>query len=623
MCGIIGYTGSRSAVAILLEGLRRLEYRGYDSAGVAVADTQGRLEVYRVQGKVSRLEQVLRGHSIAGTFGIGHTRWATHGRPSEENAHPHRDCTGRLVVVHNGIIENYLVLRRELEQWGHRFASETDTEVIVHLVEHGLREASFLEAVQWAVERLQGLFAFAVLSADIPGTIVALRRGAPLVVGLGEGEFWVASDIPALLPFTRHMHVLEDGEIAWLTPQGVRVMDSVGRDRPLRVHHIAWDPILAEKGGYRHFMLKEIHEQPRVVRDTVGAYAGVASGEIAFEECGLSARELEKLEDLVIVACGTSFHAGLVGKYLLEEAAGVRVEVEYASEFRYRRPALHGRTLVLAITQSGETADTLAAAREARRRGVRVLALTNVHGSTITREADGVIYTQAGPEIGVAATKTFLAQMAVVVLLALKLGRQRGELTEAVMREKLEELHRLPLQMERVLERAEVVEALARRFAGARHFLYLGRGLLYPIALEGALKLKELSYIHAEGCPAGEMKHGANALLDERLPVLVLAAYDRREELGRVLYEKTFANMLEVRARGAPVIAVVNEADADAVAACRAEVGAELLTVPSASRWLMPFLAILPLQLLAYYIAVRRGCDVDQPRNLAKSVTVE
>ncbi len=621
MCGIIGYTGTRPAVALLLEGLKRLEYRGYDSAGVAVADADGQLEVYRVQGRVDRLEEVLRGRLVRGTHGIGHTRWATHGRPNEENAHPHRDCTGQVAIVHNGVIENYLPLRRELERRGHHFASETDTEVIVHLVEEQLREVPLLEAVRRAAGRLHGLFAVALLSTKEPGVIVALRQGAPLVVGVGEGECWVASDIPALLPFTRRMHILEDGELALLTPQTVRVLDGMGRERPLRVQPILWDPILIERGGYRHFMLKEIHEQPRAVRETVSAYVDPVIGEITFE--GVSEETFEQVEEIVIVACGTSFHAGLFGKYLLEEAARIRVEVELASEFRYRRPVLRERALLLAITQSGETADTLGAVREARGQGVRVLALTNVFGSTITREADGVIYTRAGPEIGVAATKTFTAQLAVLVLLALKLGRGRGTLSAERVRFLLEELYRLPIRMERMLERTREVEAAARRFSGARNALYLGRGVLYPIALEGALKLKELSYIHAEGCAAGEMKHGVNALLEEQVPVVVLAAYDRGEELGRVLYERTFTNLLEVRARGAPVLAIVHEADEEVLRACREEAGAEVLAIPPASRWLTPLLAILPLQLLAYQIAVRRGCDVDQPRNLAKSVTVE
>ncbi len=621
MCGIIGYTGTRPAVALLLEGLKRLEYRGYDSAGVAVADADGQLELYRVRGKVDRLEEALRGRLVRGTCGIGHTRWATHGRPNEENAHPHRDCTGQVAVVHNGIIENYLPLRRELEGRGHHFASETDTEVIVHLVEEQLREVPLLEAAHRAAKQLQGLFAMALLSTKEPGAIVALRRGAPLVVGLGEGEYWVASDIPALLPFTRRIHVLEDGELALLTPQTVRVLDSMGRERPLRAQPILWDPILIERGGYRHFMLKEIHEQPRAVRETVNAYMDPAVGEITFT--GVSEEAFEQVDEIIIVACGTSFHAGLFGKYLLEEVARIRVEVELASEFRYRRPVLRERTLLLAITQSGETADTLGAVREARQRGIRVLALTNVLGSTITQEADGVLYTQAGPEIGVAATKTFTAQLAVLLLLALKLGWRRGVLSEETIRRLLEEMRGLPVRMERVLERTAEIEAVARCFSGVRNALYLGRGLLYPIALEGALKLKELSYIHAEGCAAGEMKHGVNALLEEQVPVVVLAAYDRGEELGRVLYEKTFANLLEVRARGAPVLALIHEADEEVLRACREEAGAEVLTIPPASRWLAPLLAILPLQLLAYQIAVRRGCDVDQPRNLAKSVTVE
>lgn len=624
MCGIIGYTGRRQAVPLLLEGLKRLEYRGYDSAGIAVSDSDGHVEVYRVRGKVSHLEEALRGRRVRGTSGVGHTRWATHGRPSEENAHPHRDCTERVVVVHNGIVENFLELRQELEKEGHRFASETDTEVLAHLVERALREGAGMEAaVRSCVEQIRGLFAFAMLWAEEPGVIWAVRQGAPLVLGQGEGENWVASDVAALLPFTREMIFLEDGEIARITPEGLQVKDGRGQSVLRRAHRIAWDPVLVEKGGYRHFMLKEIHEQPRAVRETVGAYAAPVSGEIAFEQWGLTAHDLERVTEVVIIGCGTSFHAGLVGKYLLEELAGIRADVDYASEFRYRRWNRGETSLVLAITQSGETADTLAAAREARRQGARVLALTNVFGSTITREADGVIYTQAGPEIGVAASKTFLAQLAVLELLAVKLGRERGVLSEPQARRVIEELYRLPLRMERILERTSEIAALARKLAAATNALYLGRHLLYPVALEGALKLKELSYIHAEGCPAGEMKHGPNALLDERLPVIVLAAYDRTHPRGRTLYEKTLANMQEVKARGAPLIAVVNEEDVEAVRACREEIGAEVIPVPSASLWLMPLLAILPLQLLAYEVALLRGCDVDQPRNLAKSVTVE
>ncbi|GBC81998.1 Glutamine--fructose-6-phosphate aminotransferase [isomerizing] [bacterium HR10] len=608
MCGIIGYTGSRSAMAVLLEGLRRLEYRGYDSAGIAVGDERGRLEVVRVVGKVRQLEEVLEGRAVEGTFGVGHTRWATHGRPAEENAHPHRDCSGQVAVVHNGIIENYLALRRELEQEGHRFISETDTEVIGHLVERELREASLSEAVRRAAAQLEGLFAFALVWTGEPGVVVGVRRGAPLVIGVGEGEAWVASDIAALVPFTRRVRVLEDGELVELRPDGVRVWDGEGRERPLRVEQIGWDPLWVEKGGYPHFMLKEIHEQPRVVRETASAYEGI---------------RLEDVEELVLVGCGTSYHAGLYGKYVIEEAARVRVEVEVASEFRYRRPVVGAKTLVVAITQSGETADTLGAVREAKQRGARVVALTNVPGSSAEREADAVMRTRAGPEIGVAATKTFVAQMVMLLRLGLELGRQRGTLTEAAVRERLHELTHLPLRMERILEREGEIAELARRLWRAHHVLYLGRGVLYPIALEGALKLKELSYIPAEGCAAGEMKHGVNALLEERLPVVVLLPYDRGEELGRVLYEKTFANLLEVRARGAPAIAVVNEEDEEAIRACREEAGARILAIPSTHRWLLPLLAIVPLQLLAYHIARRRGCDVDQPRNLAKSVTVE
>jgi glucosamine--fructose-6-phosphate aminotransferase (isomerizing) len=621
MCGIMGYTGYRAAIEVLIEGLRRLEYRGYDSAGVAVGGVGGRLQVYRVVGKVSELEEVVRGLGVEGVWGIGHTRWATHGRPSQENAHPHRDCGGRVAVVHNGIIENYRAVRRELEGRGHRFRSETDTEVIAHVVEEEQWEGSLVEGVRRAVGRLQGVFACALVAADEPGVVVGVRRGAPLVVGLGEGEGWVASDIAALLPFTRWVHVMEDGELVCVTPQGVRVWDGEGRERPLRRHWIGWDPILVERGGYRHFMLKEIHEQPRVVRETVSAYADGAVGEVAFG--GGSEELLEGVQEVVLLGCGTSFHAGLVGKYLLEEVAQVRGEAEVASEFRYRCPVVRPGCVLVALTQSGETADTVGAVREGRRRGCPVLAVTNVVGSTITREADGVIYTRAGPEIGVAATKTFVAQLVVLLLLAVMLGRKRGVLSPERVRQVVEEVYELPVRMERVLEREGEIEAVARRVWRASNALYLGRGLLYPIALEGALKLKELSYIHAEGCAAGEMKHGVNALLEERLPVVVLLAYDRGEEVGRVLYEKTWANLLEVRARGAPVVAVVLETDSEAIRACREEAGAEVLTIPKVSRWVAPLLAILPLQLLAYHVALARGCDVDHPRNLAKSVTVE
>ncbi len=621
MCGIIGYIGSRPAVPLLLDGLRRLEYRGYDSAGLAVVAPEGRLHIRRAQGKLSRLEEALRLHPLEGTWGLGHTRWATHGRPTEENAHPHRDCRGNVVVVHNGIIENFLTLKKRLEAERHHFASETDTEVIAHLVEtYRAGGSDLLEAVRRSVVELEGVFAFAVVAADSPGEIVAARQGPPLLVGWGDGEYWVASDLPAVLGFTRRVSFLEDGELVQLTPHGVRVFDFRGQQRSPQIHLVTWDPISAEKGGFRHFMLKEIHEQPRALRDTVKAYTSVESGVISWDGDHLLERSLS---GITIVACGTSYHAGLIGRVLIEALAGVPVTVDYASEFRYRRPWIDERQLVLAITQSGETADTLAAVREARQRNAPVLALTNGIGSTVTREADAVIYTHAGPEIGVASTKTFTTQLVMLFLLAVTLGQRRQRISPAQAREFIEQLHALPVRMEKVLERQGEIAALARSLTGVHQALYLGRGVNYPVALEGALKLKELSYIHAEGCPAGEMKHGPLALVDEAFPVVVVNTWDRSDPDGRILYEKTLSNMREVKARGARLIALVVESDEAALTECRDDLGAHTIGIPPALSWVLPVLAIVPLQLLAYHVAVLRGLDVDQPRNLAKSVTVE
>lgn len=621
MCGIFGYIGHQSAVPILLDGLRRLEYRGYDSAGIAVIDREGRLQVRRAQGKLHRLQEVIRAHPLDGRCGLGHTRWATHGRPSEENAHPHRDCSGCTVVVHNGIIENYLALKRRLEAEGHRFASETDTEAIAHLVEvYRADGRDLIEAVRCAVEQLQGVFAFAVIDSRSPDEIVAARQGPPLLVGWGEGEFWIASDIPALLPFTRRVSFLADGDLVRLTRRGIRLVDFHGREKSPEIRMIAWDPVQAEKGGFRHFMLKEIHEQPRAIRDTVKAYTSVESGLIYFDCDDLLHRPIQ---GITIVGCGTSYHAGLVGRIVIEAATGLPVTVEYASEFRYRHPLVDERHLVLAITQSGETADTLAAVREARQRKAPVLSITNVVGSTITRESDGVIYTHAGPEIGVASTKTFTTQLILLFLMAVKLGQLRQRLSPEQARSLIEHLHALPVRLEKLLEREEDIAALARSMSSVHHALYLGRGLNYPVALEGALKLKELSYIHAEGYPAGEIKHGPIALVDEGLPVVVVNAFDRSDADGRILYEKTLSNMVEVKARGGRLLALVVETDDTAVKDCGEDVGAPLIRVPPTHPWLLPVVAIVPLQLLAYHVAVLRGCDVDQPRNLAKSVTVE
>ena len=609
MCGIIGYVGKQRVVPILLEGLKRLEYRGYDSAGLAVLD-KGRMVVHRSVGKIKELENALWGKDLGGQIGLGHTRWATHGRPSEENAHPHTDCTGDLVVVHNGIIENYLGLKEKLSREGHVFRSETDTEVLAHLIEKHLR-GDLEEAVRRALREVTGAYAIGVLWRGDPHRIVGARCSSPLVVGLGEGEFLLASDIPAVLSHTRSVLFLDDNEVATLSPEGVHVttLDGEPVDKP--VQKVLWSPILAEKGGYKHFMLKEIYEQPRAIRDTIRGRYSLESGDLFFE--GLEALEerLPAVRRVVLIACGTAWHAALVGKFLLESRWRLPVEVDYSSEFRYRDLVLDGSALVLAISQSGETLDTLMAVREARRRGATVLTVSNVVGSTLSRESDGVLYTHAGPEIGVAASKTFTAQLVALELLALYGGRRLGHLDAAATREQLEELVHLPQQVEVALRQDEELARLAQLYADRRDFLFLGRGLSYPIALEGALKLKELSYIHAEGYPAGEMKHGPIALIDRGVPVVVLAPHDR-------VHEKVLANIQEVKARDGIVLAVVTEGD-DAAAA-RAD---HVVSLPKAPPHLTPVLQAIPMQLLAYHIADRKGCDVDQPRNLAKSVTVE
>jgi glucosamine--fructose-6-phosphate aminotransferase (isomerizing) len=615
MCGIVGYVGSKPLLPVLMEGLRRLEYRGYDSAGVAVV-SNGEMVVRRSAGKLSRLDDVLAKDPIDGSFGIGHTRWATHGRPTEENAHPHRDCRGRIVVVHNGIIENYLALKRELMAQGHRFVTETDTEIVAHLVEQESRGDGLAAAVRRALAQLRGLFALVLISADEPDTIVTVRNGPPVVVGLGKDEFFVASDIPAILAHTRDVIFLDDREIAIVTRDGVKLTDFEGRTKPSSPQHVTWDPVMAEKAGYPHFMLKEIHEQPWAVRETTIGRTSAETGRVYLHEMGLDEAALKKIDRVLILACGTSWHAGLVGKFVIEELARVPVEVDYSSEFRYRRPIVDGRTLTIVITQSGETADTLGALREAKRLGARSIAICNVVGSMATREAEGTVYTHAGPEIGVASTKAFTCQLVALHLLAIAIGQARGSLDPARARALVAELEQLPVGIEKALGTADVIRDLAERVHEHRDFLYLGRGINYPIALEGALKLKEISYIHAEGYPAGEMKHGPIALIDEDLPVVALAA-------GDDVFEKALGNIQEAKARGARMIVVTNESKASAIEGLLDAGRDVVLTVPDADPLLLPVLMVVPLQLLAYYVAIRRGADVDQPRNLAKSVTVE
>lgn len=617
MCGIVGYIGRDGAVPIILEGLRRLEYRGYDSAGLAVYDGNGQLAVRRARGKLRNLEEAVRLNPVDGSFGIGHTRWATHGRPTEENAHPHRDCKGDFVVVHNGIVENYLALKRELAAEGHAFKTETDTEVIAHLVEKHF-QGDLEQAVRAAVAKLSGVFALAVISRTDPGKIVAARSGPPVIIGLGDNEYFLASDAPAILNHTRDMFFLADRDIAVLTQEGVRLSDFEGRPVNRSVSHILWDPIMAEKGGYKHFMLKEIYEQPRAVRDTTLGRVGQETGRIFLEEMDITPEEFRGFRQMRIVACGTSWHAALAGKFMIEKLARVPVEVDYGSEFRYRDPILDGGTLTVVISQSGETADTLAAQREAKLKGSKTLAVCNVVGSMVTREAAGTIYTHAGPEIGVASTKAFTAQLTALFILAVYLGQQRGVLDDEQSRCLVHELLRVPHKLETVLSGDAQYEELARRLFRSKDFLFLGRGIHFPIALEGALKLKEISYIHAEGYPAGEMKHGPNALIDEELPVVVLATREPGSEESRVLYEKTLSSIQEVKAREGIVVALVTEGDTEIP-----QVADHVIELPAASDLVAPILEVVPLQLLAYHIALRRGCDVDQPRNLAKSVTVE
>jgi glutamine---fructose-6-phosphate transaminase (isomerizing) len=614
MCGIIGYIGPKEVVPVLIDGLRRLEYRGYDSAGVAVV-SHGAVNLRRSAGKLANLEQVIGSDPITGDYGVGHTRWATHGRPTEENAHPHRDCTGKIVVVHNGIIENYLDLKRELQKQGHTFVTETDTEIVAHLVEREMKTDGLENAVRRALMLMRGHFAIVLISADDPKKIVAVRNGPPIVVGLGDGEFFVASDIPAILSHTRDVVFLGDEEMAVITDSGVAFTDFFGRPVSKATQRVLWDPMMAEKAGYKHFMLKEIFEQPTAARETILGRVSQDTGTVFLEEMKLTDSQLAAVEHVTILACGTSWHAGLVGKFLIEQLARVSVEVDYGSEYRYRHPIIRPKSLAVVITQSGETADTLAALREAKRGGAPSVAVCNVVGSMATRETDGALYTHAGPEIGVASTKAFTSQLVALYLLALRLAQVRGVLPPEASKPHVDALLQLPAHLEQTLKLAPEIEDLAARFYTRTDFLYLGRGINYPIALEGALKLKEISYIHAEGYPAGEMKHGPIALIDEKMPVVAIAPKDH-------VFEKMIGNMQEAKARGGSVIALTTQGE-NSLASILDLSRDFVLQVPATTDLLTPILMVVPLQLLAYDIAVRRGCDVDQPRNLAKSVTVE
>lgn len=629
MCGIVGYIGARPAVPVILGGLKRLEYRGYDSAGIALGGGENGLSVRRASGKLRNLEALVADDPLYGDYGIGHTRWATHGKPSETNAHPHRDCTGTLVVVHNGIIENYRALKEELAAKGHIFLTETDTEIIAHLLEEeylSARSSAAIpqpipleEAVRRAVLKLTGAFAIGVISQDDPDKLVAARSGPPAIVGFGDGEYFLASDVPGILHYTREIVFLQDGDIAILTRSGIRFTDFGGKPMARDPQHISWDPAQAEKSGYAHFMLKEIYEQPRAVRDTLTGRICNATGQVDLPEIKLTPQALQSAQRIVIASCGTSWHAGLAAKFLLERMARIPVEVDYASEFRYRDPLINGSDIGLLISQSGETADTLAAQTEMIAKGAQTIAICNVVGAALTRKAIGTITTNAGPEIGVASTKAFTAQLAALLTFSMYAAQSRGTMSQTELRLLSRDLENLPAVMENTLRSCgPICESLAETFASSSDFLFLGRGIHYPIALEGALKLKEISYVHAEGYPAGEMKHGPNALVDEILPVVCIATRDDNDSESVLKYEKTLSNIQEVTARGARVIAIAVQGDTDI-----SKLVEHTIYVPMAREVLLPLLEVIPLQLLAYHIAVKRGCDVDQPRNLAKSVTVE
>ncbi len=611
MCGIIGYAGTRDVVPVLIGGLRKLEYRGYDSAGIAVVDGS-RVDVVRAEGKLSNLEAKLSAKPLSGTFGMGHTRWATHGKPNENNAHPHRDCTGAIVVIHNGIIENYLPLKQRLQKAGHEFKTETDTEVVAHLIEENMKDGTkFVEAATKMLKELDGHYALVMIDGNEPGTIIAAKQGPPLVVGLGDNENLVASDVAPLLAYTRDIIYLEDGEYAVVDQKNVSIFNEKDEKVERPPKRILWDAVMAEKEGYRHYMLKEIHEQPQAVRDTFTGRMFEESGEIFFNDLQFTPDEWSKIRKVHVIACGTSWHAGLVGKFLLEDAARIPIEVDYGSEYRYRNPIIDESTLVIGVTQSGETADTIAGMQEAKKRGAKLIAICNVIGAAATRMSDGVIYTNAGPEIGVASTKAFTTQLTAFYLLSLYIRQLRGGDVDD-RRFAMHELSVIPHKIEDILAKQEKhIEALAHKYSKSQDFLFLGRGVHYPIALEGALKLKEISYIHAEGYPAGEMKHGPIALIDENLPVVAIATHTP-------VYDKVVSNLQEVKARDGKLIVICDEGD-DAVKALADDV----IEIPWTIEPLQPILSVIPTQLLAYYIALRRGCDVDQPRNLAKSVTVE
>ena len=609
MCGIVGYIGSRETARVLIDGLKRLEYRGYDSAGIAVFH-RGKIEIRRKEGKLAKLEELIGRETFDGKVGIGHTRWATHGRPSDENAHPHK--AGKVAVVHNGIIENYLPLKEILKGKGHVFTSETDTEIISHLIDEFMHEGySSLEAVRIALDKIKGSYALGILFEGEEGHLIAARKESPLVIGLGKEEYFIASDVPPVLPYTRDFIFMEDGEVALLSFEGVKVVDIKGKEvskEPKRIH---WNPLMAEKGGYKHFMLKEIFEQPRAVIDTIRGRLSEEKGDAVFGDVHFDPNFLKKIQRINLIACGTSYHAALVGKFLIEDFCRIPVDVDIGSEFRYRNPIIKPDHFLVAISQSGETADTLAALREAKRKGATTLAICNVVESSLAREADHVIYTHAGPEIGVASTKTFVTQLVILFLLGLRIGRELGVLSSEKGKTLIEELVKLPHLMEELLKGSHEVAKIARKYLHVRDFLYLGRGISYPIALEGALKLKEISYVHAEGYPAGEMKHGPIALIDQEMPVVVLATKND-------VYEKVISNIEEVKAREGKIIALASQSDQEIV-----EKVDDVITIPETHPSLTPILLTIPLQLLAYYMADFKGTDVDQPRNLAKSVTVE
>ena len=612
MCGIIGYVGTRDVVPVLIGGLKKLEYRGYDSAGIAVVNGNG-VDVVRAEGKLSNLEGKLSDHALKGSFGMGHTRWATHGKPNENNAHPHRDCSGNVVVIHNGIIENFLPLKQRLKAQGHEFKSETDTEVVAHLIEEYRKDGTkFVDAVKKALKELDGHYALVMIAGDEPGTIIAAKHGPPLVIGLGEGENIVASDVAPLLAYTRNIIYLEDGEYAIANNQKVDVFtakDDAVVTRPPK--KITWDAVMAEKEGFRHYMLKEIHEQPRAVRDTFNGRMFEESGEVFFNDLQFTPDEWSKIKKIHVVACGTSWHSGLVGKFILENAARIPVEVDYGSEYRYRDPILDESTLVIGVTQSGETADTIAGMQEAKAKGAKLVTICNVLGAAATRMSDGVIYTNAGPEIGVASTKAFTTQLTAFYLLSLYIRQLRGDDKDDI-RYAMHEMSTIPHKIETLLKKQEKhIEELANKYHRSQDFLFLGRGVHYPIALEGALKLKEISYIHAEGYPAGEMKHGPIALIDENMPIVAIATHTP-------VYDKVASNLQEAKARDGKLIVICDEGDEE-----MKKMADDYIEVPWAIEPLQPILTVVPTQLLAYYIALRRGCDVDQPRNLAKSVTVE